>query len=51
MASARWGDYLGTLHVDHFAQTPDMAFVHPRESFDPLGFYIRLLEDLARRGF
>jgi triacylglycerol lipase len=51
VASARWGEYLGTLHVDHFAQTPDMAFVHPTETFDPLAFYFRLLQDLARRGF
>jgi triacylglycerol lipase len=51
VTSARWGEYLGTLHVDHFAQTPDMAFVHPAETFDPLAFYFRLLQDLARRGF
>jgi triacylglycerol lipase len=51
VASARWGEYLGTLCADHFAQTPDMMLVHPGESFDPLGFYFRLLEDLARRGF
>lgn len=49
-ASARWGEYLGTLHVDHFAQTPDMAFVRPGETFDALGFYLRLLQDLARQG-
>jgi triacylglycerol lipase len=49
--SARWGEYLGTLAVDHFAQTPDMTFVRPGEDFDALGFYFRLLEDLARRGF
>lgn len=49
-ASARWGEYLGTLHVDHFAQTPDMTFVRPGENFDALGFYLRLLENLARRG-
>jgi triacylglycerol lipase len=51
VASARWGTYLGTLHVDHFGQTPDMVFTHPAESFDALGFYVRLLQDLARRGF
>jgi triacylglycerol lipase len=50
-ASARWGEYLGTLNADHFAQTPDLAFVHPQENFDPVGFYVRLLEDLARRGY
>jgi len=49
--SARWGEYLGTIHADHFAQTPDMVFVHPNEDFDPLGFYFRMIEDLARRGF
>jgi triacylglycerol lipase len=48
--SARWGEYLGTLSVDHFAQTPDGLFVRPGENFDALGFYSRLVEDLARRG-
>jgi triacylglycerol lipase len=51
LASARWGEYLGTVHADHFAQTPDMKFIHPHEDFDPLGFYFRILENLARRGF
>jgi pimeloyl-ACP methyl ester carboxylesterase len=50
-ASAMWGEYLGTLYADHFAQTPDMTFVRPGEDFDALGFYFRLLENLARRGF
>src|SRR5262249_46509671 len=27
MASARWGEYLGTLRADHFAQTPDQVFL------------------------
>jgi triacylglycerol lipase len=51
LTSARWGEYLGTIHADHFAQTPDMTFVRPGETFDPLGFYVRIVEDLARRGF
>lgn len=50
-ASAHWGQYLGTINADHFAQTPDLVFVRPGEDFDVLGFYTRLLEDLARRGF
>jgi triacylglycerol lipase len=50
-ASAHWGEYLGTIHADHFAQTPDMVFVRPGEDYDPLAFYSRLVEDLARRGF
>jgi triacylglycerol lipase len=49
--SARWGEWLGILQADHFAQTPDRIFVRPGEDFDALGFYFRLLEDLARRGF
>jgi triacylglycerol lipase len=49
--SARWGEWLGVLNADHFAQTPDRIFVRPGEDFDALGFYFRLLEDLARRGF
>jgi triacylglycerol lipase len=48
--SARWGQYVGTLAVDHFAQTPDGLFVHPAEDFDAVGFYSRLVEDLSRRG-
>lgn len=51
MASARWGEYLGTVHADHFAQTPDATFVRPGEDFDALGFFSRMVEDLARRGF
>src|SRR5438132_171884 len=51
LASARWGEHLGTVRADHFAQTPDMTVVHPAEDFDALGFYVHLLENLARRGF
>ena len=49
--SASWGAYLGTLQADHFAQTPDLAFVRPGEDFDCPGFYCQVLDDLARRGF
>jgi triacylglycerol lipase len=48
--SAVWGEVLGTLSVDHFAQTPDGLFVRPGENFDALSFYSRLIEDLAHRG-
>jgi triacylglycerol lipase len=51
VASSHWGEYLGTIHADHFAQTPDMKFLRPGEDFDSLAFFGRLLEDLARRGF
>jgi triacylglycerol lipase len=51
VASAHWGEYLGTLHADHFAQTPDAVLLHPGEDFDALGFYARLVEDMARRGY
>jgi hypothetical protein len=51
VASARWGEYLGTLAVDHFAQTPDGRFIRAAENFDSLGFFCRLVEDLAWRGF
>ena len=51
LASSRWGEYLGTVHADHFAQTPDATFVRPGEDFDALGFFTRIVEDLARRGF
>jgi triacylglycerol lipase len=50
-ASARWGEYLGTIRADHFVQTPDLAYTCAGQSFDALEFYVRLLEDLARRGF
>lgn len=49
--SSHWGEYLGTLHADHFAQTPDGLYLRAGEDFDALGFYSRLVEDLARRGF
>jgi triacylglycerol lipase len=48
--SARWGEEVGRIGVDHFAQTPDGLFIRPGENFDTLGFYGRLIEDLARRG-
>jgi triacylglycerol lipase len=48
--SATWGEVVGTLSVDHFAQTPDGLFVRPGENFDALTFYSRLIEDLAHRG-
>jgi triacylglycerol lipase len=51
VASARWGEYLGTIPADHFAQTPDAVFLRSGENFDALGFFSRLLENLARRGF
>jgi triacylglycerol lipase len=50
-SSARWGEYLGTVNADHYAQTPDSLFLRPGEDFDALGFYCRLVEDLARRGY
>ncbi len=48
--SARWGEVIGHLSVDHFAQTPDGLFVHPGEHFDAVNFYSHLIEDLAHRG-
>ncbi len=49
--SATWGQYLGNICADHFAQTPDGMYVRQNEDFDALGFFTRLVEDLARRGF
>ncbi len=51
VASARWGEFLGTVSADHFAQTPDALFLHPGEDFDSLGFIMRVIENLVRRGF
>jgi triacylglycerol lipase len=48
--SAVWGEVIGSLSVDHFAQTPDGLFVRPGEHFDAVNFYSRLIEDLAHRG-
>ncbi len=48
--SAIWGEVLGNLSVDHFAQTPDGLFVRPGETFDAVNFYSHLIEDLAHRG-
>jgi len=50
VCSARWGECRGVLRADHFAQTPDGVFLRPGEDFDALGFYARLIEDLARSG-
>jgi triacylglycerol lipase len=50
VCSAAWGEVVGMLAVDHFAQTPDGLFVRPGENFDALTFYSRLLENLAHRG-
>jgi triacylglycerol lipase len=49
--SARWGEFLGTVSADHFAQTPDGLFVREGETFDSLAFFARIVEHLARRGF
>jgi triacylglycerol lipase len=51
VASAHWGEYLGDIEADHFAQTPDAVFLRPGEDFDALDFYLNLVEDLAYRGF
>jgi triacylglycerol lipase len=51
LASARWGEYLGTMNADHFAQTPDSTFLNPEQNFDSLGFCLKVIEDLAYRGF
>jgi pimeloyl-ACP methyl ester carboxylesterase len=50
LASARWGEYLGNIAADHFAQTPDAVFVRPGEDFDAAGFYYKVIDELARRG-
>jgi triacylglycerol lipase len=51
VASARWGEYLGSIHADHFAQTPDATFLREGEDFDSIGFFTNLVEELAHRGF
>jgi len=51
VASARWGEYLGSIHADHFAQTPDATFLREGEDFDSMGFFANVVEELAHRGF
>lgn len=51
VASARWGEFLGVVQADHFAQTPDAMWVRDREDFHSAAFFTHLVEDLARRGF
>jgi len=51
VSSGRWGEYLGSIHADHFAQTPDATFLRDGEDFDSLGFFANLVEELAHRGF
>jgi pimeloyl-ACP methyl ester carboxylesterase len=51
VASANWGEYLGSIHADHFAQTPDATFIRVGEDFDSIGFFANLVEALAHRGF
>ena len=51
VAAARWGEYLGPVQADHFAQTPDATFLRDGEDFDSLGFFANLVEELAHRGF
>jgi triacylglycerol lipase len=48
--SAVWGEVIGTLSVDHFAQTPDGLFVRPGETFDAVNFYSHFIEELTHRG-
>lgn len=51
LASARWGEFVDTIHADHFAQTPDAVFLRAGEDFDTLRLYCGMVENLARRGF
>jgi triacylglycerol lipase len=51
LASAHWGEYLGSIRADHFAQTPDATFIRDGEDFDSIAFFANLVEELAHRGF
>ena len=35
ISSARWGEYLGTIQADHFAQTPDAVFLRAGKTSTP----------------
>ena len=49
-ASARWGHWRGVLEGVSHQQRVD-AFRRDGNGFDVCGFYIRLVQDLARLGF
>ncbi len=51
LESAKWGEFLGSIQADHFAQLPDAIHIHPAEKFDALSFYLGIVDDLAWRGF
>jgi triacylglycerol lipase len=50
-ASARWGEYRGTLEADHFAQTGWHWTPPGLGRFAHLDFYARVASDLAAHGY
>ena len=48
--SARWGEYLGTIEADHFAQTGWHWTPPGVERFDHGAFYLDVVRSLAERG-
>jgi triacylglycerol lipase len=49
--SAAWGEYLGTLEADHFAQTGWHWTPPGVGRFDHAAFHLDVVRDLAARGF
>ena len=49
--SARWGEWWGTVEADHLAQTGWHWTPPGIPRFDHRGFYLGLVDRLARRGF
>jgi triacylglycerol lipase len=50
-ASAKWGEHLGTLDADHFAQTGWHWTPPGLGRFAHLDFYARLVSELTARGY
>lgn len=51
VASARFGEFLGTVEADHFAETGWHWTLPGVARFDHRSFYLSIARDLARRGF
>ncbi|MCC7138720.1 MAG: hypothetical protein IT460_09890 [Planctomycetes bacterium] len=51
VASARFGEFLGTVEADHFAETGWHWTLPGVARFDHRAFYLTIARDLARRGF
>ncbi|KAI8824358.1 Alpha/Beta hydrolase protein [Fimicolochytrium jonesii] len=53
LASAKWGEFMGTVSCDHWQLLPPKmrGVVLRKSGFDSIGFYLNLATDLAERGY